>query len=463
MDIPPRRLLALVLTVAAALRLPGLFTELWLDEIWSVTAVETLRSPLEVFSRFKSDNNHHLNSLWIYAVGPGASAAWYRLAAFVSGLAAVVFAWLIGARDGKPPALVCALLVATCFPLVAYSSETRGYSLVVAFALGAWYFLQRYLDEPGWRRAWPFWLCTLGGLLSHLTMIYALAGSLAFTREREQRLKKPLLEQALGIPALGVALFAVAVWRGTELGGGPPYSLPPVLADALAYGAGVTAGGVARWLVAGLFLVAFAVSLGWQVRRGDDRWFFSLVSVVAAPVLVLAVSRPPFLFVRYFALQLSLLLLAVGTWVAYGLRLRGTPRLWAIVALSAYLLGNGVALRTFWREGRGAHKQALVRMCEETVGRPVTVASDHDFRNRTTLEYHARSLGPGCRVEYVPRTALPTDGADWVILHSLDPDERPRATRLQWGGQRYVFDRSYLAHRLSGLTWHLYRRAPIAP
>lgn len=464
----PGRLLALVLLVAAALRAPGLFTDLWLDEIWSVTAVESLRSPLDVFTGFKSDNNHHLNSLWIYVVGPGASAASYRLAAFAAGLASVFFAWMIGARGGRLAALVSAGLVATCFPLVAYSSEARGYALVVACALGAWYFLQRYVDRPGLRRVWPFWACAVAGFLSHLSMVHVIAGSAVYVIVAGLRRGATAgsigrcLAEVFVVPVAGVLAFAYGALRGTRLGGGPPYSMPHLLAEVLSSGAGGPASGPAMWLVAALLLLAFVAALVRQMRQRDGGWVFYAVAVLVSPAALLIAGRPPFLFVRYFAVQIALLLVAVGGLLAAGLQSSRGLRVASGALLATFLTANGVALGHFITQGRGHYAEALRHMCAEAGGRPITVASDHDFRNRMTFGFHARGLAQGCQAVYMSRTELPHDGADWMILHSLDPDEHPPAT-VDLRGLRYVFDGTYPAHRSSGLTWHLYRRAPLVP
>ena len=42
--------------------------DLWTDEIWSLQLVQDLRSPAEVFWGISHDNNHYLNSLWLYGL-----------------------------------------------------------------------------------------------------------------------------------------------------------------------------------------------------------------------------------------------------------------------------------------------------------------------------------------------------------------------------------------------------------
>ena len=52
--------------LAVGARLPGLFTDLWVDEIWSLHDVLALQSWTDIFVTLRIDNNHHLNGLWLY-------------------------------------------------------------------------------------------------------------------------------------------------------------------------------------------------------------------------------------------------------------------------------------------------------------------------------------------------------------------------------------------------------------
>src|SRR5512143_455296 len=42
--------------------------DLWLDEIWSIFFAEAARSPCEILTLFRHDNNHVLNTLYLYAI-----------------------------------------------------------------------------------------------------------------------------------------------------------------------------------------------------------------------------------------------------------------------------------------------------------------------------------------------------------------------------------------------------------
>src|SRR4029078_1616327 len=110
--------------VGAALRLPGLWTDLQLDEVWSIENASAAASWFDIL-RLKIDNNHHLTSLYMHGLGPNAAAALYRVPAYVFGVATVPLAWLIASRDSRTTALIRARLFVTAGVLVLYSSRSR--------------------------------------------------------------------------------------------------------------------------------------------------------------------------------------------------------------------------------------------------------------------------------------------------------------------------------------------------
>lgn len=64
--------------------------ELWIDEIWSLTLVAGLTSPDQVFWDLPHDNNHILNSLWLYLAGPDRAPIVYRVPAIAFGTTSIL-------------------------------------------------------------------------------------------------------------------------------------------------------------------------------------------------------------------------------------------------------------------------------------------------------------------------------------------------------------------------------------
>ena len=85
----------------------------------------------------RTDNNHLLNTLWIYAVGDRPTWFAYRLFSILTGSAAIAATGLALRRVGRVESLVAAVLVAASYPMIVYSSEARGYAPAVFFAATA--------------------------------------------------------------------------------------------------------------------------------------------------------------------------------------------------------------------------------------------------------------------------------------------------------------------------------------
>jgi hypothetical protein len=95
------RWIAVAIVVAGPAALPGLWTDMWFDEVLSVQNADAAPAWWDLLLHFKTDNNHHLTSLYLYALGPSASAVAYRALSLAAGIATVPLAWLIGARQSR--------------------------------------------------------------------------------------------------------------------------------------------------------------------------------------------------------------------------------------------------------------------------------------------------------------------------------------------------------------------------
>ncbi|HZZ29773.1 MAG TPA: hypothetical protein VFE46_17390 [Pirellulales bacterium] len=124
--------------IIAALRLAAARGELWFDEVWTIQGVQAaVHSPTDIVLRVKHDNNHFLNSLVVYWIGPDGTAWMYRLPAVIFGTLTVLLAVLIARRHGWAAMLAGVILTGCSYLLVNYSSEARGYAYEMFFALAA--------------------------------------------------------------------------------------------------------------------------------------------------------------------------------------------------------------------------------------------------------------------------------------------------------------------------------------
>src|SRR3954471_3064953 len=147
-----RLLILLIIVPASLLRVAGIIDDFWLDEIWSHNIAKQIHTPADVLlsPAARIDNNHPLNTLLIWLLGEHSNWWIYRMPALLAGVGSVMLATMIALRRGRFEAIVATALVGFSYPLIFYSSEARGYSLVVFFALLAFDAAERFLDRQSW-------------------------------------------------------------------------------------------------------------------------------------------------------------------------------------------------------------------------------------------------------------------------------------------------------------------------
>jgi hypothetical protein len=258
--------LGIAVAAFAALRLACLHNDLWLDEIWSLQLAGLVHSPLQLLTRLQSENNHPLNSLWLFLLGPTAPEWAYRLLSWATGSAAVWLAGLLAQRQfrrmhpadaeggAEAAGLITVLLFGGSYLLVLYSSEARGYAPALCFSLLAGYALLRAPAAP--RSAWAvvYWLACALSLLSHAVSAQVVIAGLGFSlvalarsaESREKRAASLLWWHAL--PLLFLAGYFLFFFRhlvpgGATFAGTNHVPLGFVLGDLAAFSLGFPAWG----------------------------------------------------------------------------------------------------------------------------------------------------------------------------------------------------------------------------
>lgn len=167
----------LLCAVALALRSWRLETDLWLDEVLTLT--DFLRRPFgEIIATFPSQNQHPLYSLLGHAaiVAFGESFAAVRLPAVLFGVASIWALFLLGRRvAGTREALLACLLMTTSYHHVWFSQNARGYSGLLFFStIGTWLWLEAM--RRGTARLWTLYAIAVWlGLWIHMTMVFVVA------------------------------------------------------------------------------------------------------------------------------------------------------------------------------------------------------------------------------------------------------------------------------------------------
>jgi hypothetical protein len=460
---------AAIFALAIALRVPGLMNELWLDEVWSLTNALRARSWTDVFTQYRVDNNHHLNTLWMYFAGAKASATHYRLLSFVCGVGTVVCAFAVGKREGFRTAAISALVFAMAYPLVYYSSEARGYAPVVFFTLAGWYCLREYVDRRDFRFAVVFWICSGLGILAHQTFAIFFIAALLWCDAHAERTTKSVrsaTKTTLTAFVPPMVVFAAFYWlslRGTSIAGGPRSPVLVIVGEALSLMSGGPATGTLMWLFASALAAAFAWFLVLAIRRGDDRWVLYAASTLLLPALFIAAQPSAATYARYFLVPGTFVLLAFSDLLSRGVAGQGLRRAVAVASLCVMAVGCLVNVRELFIYGRGRYDEAVQQMLENSPG-VLTVASapeftQHDFRTEMLISYYAGVLNAEGRVRYMSDEDYPTSGTDWMIRESLDSARTPESQLRDRYGNLFTFDRAYKASALAGITWELYRNS----
>ncbi len=467
-------LLALTL-IALLIRLPGVFTDFWLDEVWSHSIALTLHRPMDVLlsESARIDNNHPLMTLWMAMIGAYRQPWLYRLPSLLAGTAMPWLAWRIARRmtDDVRVAWTAAVLVVVSFPLAFYASEARGYSMAVCFAFAALDALLSFLTphktplpaSPRVRReesvVCVFNAACLLGLLSHLTFIPFLSAMMLWSvlaiRRREKVIARQLIAwgKLFALPAL--ATLALYHWfiRTLVIGGAAPTNPLATLIESTSlilggplFGAGAITFAL---IVAGLFFIAlihFARS-----NQGEITLFLILGVVVMPGGLLLydllLSQRPQPLMPRYFLIPMAVATIAIARafvtiYDAAPLRTRSSV---VFIILASVMPFNAVHWQRFASFGRGKPTAALVYLARNSAT-SVRIAASNPFGVGSVIRF-AQQLDPELtkRIEFTGTLTETRPPLDIFIITDSSGKTPPG----------YSPDRVFPAGELSGTTWRI--------
>jgi len=204
--------LAAILLVALLVRLPGLGTSLWYDEVMYTGAAFAQPDTLS-FLLWKDVHPPVYTLVLLAWTGlAGDSEVAVRLPSLAFGLASLWLFWFIARRwQGPRTALVAAALLALSPPHIWYSNENKVNMLLLLLTLGAVWLYWR-AAETGKRRDWA--AATVVLIVATYTHAYAVPVAaaiflwLASRAAAEPRLFKPLLASGM-LAAIAVLPLAV--------------------------------------------------------------------------------------------------------------------------------------------------------------------------------------------------------------------------------------------------------------
>jgi hypothetical protein len=351
-----------VVALAALVRLAATWNDLWLDEIWTLNLLGTLHSPLEILTSLHHDNNHVLNSFFLYLLKPLGSDWLYRLPALLAGIATVgLGAWLatlddVPATTTQSRALMAAIVLGVSLPLIQYGSEARGYAMALAFGLAAIALAVRDDVRPMSASAPAVWALLVLAFLSHALALHVMTGLAAWAAVRAFRRDGAL--GAIGTLAwwfaVPFAAFGAFWWwflRGITVGGSNREGIGPPLARALATVSGLP-GDVPLAVSLVLVLGVAAAGLWVIAQRKSDLWVLFVIGMIVSPI-ALAIANPTNNYAeRYFLVSMLLWLLLLAQLLAWLVARGGPARIAALVALAVFGVANGARVADLLRDGR---------------------------------------------------------------------------------------------------------------
>ena len=457
--------LTTVVLVGVALRVAAARGDLWFDELWTLLLTSVARSPFGVFTRLHSDNNHYLNTLWLMLIGPGASPLLYRLLSIAAAAGTLVLVATWPSRKSRNVPFAAAILVAFSYLLVTYGSEARGYSLAIFFALASYRSIERFLESG--RAVWAavFAGAAILGILSHLTFLFPLAGTLAWVafemvRGRRTLRMHPLAGAFFLAPIIALALLWWIDLRLLVIGGGPDYTVAGVLRECVRSMVGAPEGPLELLGVAAI--VAALIELVLMARARDGRAIFYLV-LVLGPAITLLVERPVYLAPRYFVVVVPFLLLLVASALGRLARLGRWGRPAVVGILLLFVVTDDVAVTRLLTLGRGQYREAIASILAATPQSVVTIGGDHDFRNRLVVLDQARRLGAEAAIAYVPHERWTRDTPEWLLRHDFSTTTTAAPLVMTTTGRRYALVAVYPYAGLSGWSWLVYRAVATPP
>ncbi len=438
--------------------------DLWLDEIWSLSFAEAAKTPWEILSLFKHDNNHILNTLFMYLLGKQQNLLLYRTFAILSGIASLVLLVKLAARRGRLESIFVLLLAGTSYPLILYFSEARGYAPAIFFGLLSFYILQESQIRYSPVKLVLFWLASILGVLAHLTFIIVFL-SLAiyiihheFTVNKTFFMKSLQIAKYLSVPFAFIIFFYFYYVRRMAIGGGPPVDKYVELARGGDCLLGLPD---ALWIIGLLIILlilSFAVFMAYSEKK--PVWSFYLAVLLMVPAAIIAVTNPAYFHFRYTIVCFPFYYLIMSFILAKIWRFdKKALSYLAVLIIGLYIGGQSIRLWPLFHYGRGNYQAIIKDMVDATAADVITVGSDNDFRNKVVLSFYARFLQGGKTIQYIDQGSWGVHPPEWLIVHSLDESTVPEQWVRTSANRVYRLVKAENFSGNSGFSWFLYRES----
>ena len=434
--------LTAILLIGAALRIYGLNSGLWYDEI--VTLVELVRPPLrEIVTHFPSNNDHPLYSvLGHLSIGIFGEHAWsLRLPAFLFGLLSIPLVYILGVGiTNRFEASAAATLLAISYHHIWFSQNARGYTILLFCALLTTHLLLRGLKTNRRFDFVAFAIITALAAYTHLTTVLvtvaqALVVAAHLLASRNGRLAADQwTNAAIGFALAGVLTFLLYLPLLSDIHGYFEHRSETTNVATAGWAILETLKGLQlAYMGAGLFAGVLVFAVGcWSYLRQSPTvlalFFAPPVVVFATTVLLQHPTRPRFFF---FAAGFALLVIMRGVvviakWIAWPIgrqSLRGDLEyVLPILAFTGMAVISVMGLPTGYRHPKQDYEGALNYVVTE-IPPDELIASVGDGTSYPFQKYYNRSwqmLRTAAELE----TAEKQYGTVW-LLYTFEPYIEP--------------------------------------
>ncbi len=438
-----------ILLTGIVIRILSANHQLQIDEVWSLWFANHLKHPFDAFTHIHHDNNHYLNTLYLWAVGLGQPFGVYHFPSLLAGIAFLIAVSLWAFRHDRLEGCIVALLLSDSFLFVRYSTEARGFIPMTFFGFCAFLAADAFIKRPRLQTAVLFWIAAILAFLWHLTFAEWYVVLLLWTAWK-LRTKALLLH-------LPVLAFLVILWfvdlRFIRIGGTmDTQTMGETLVDAGAILLGLKPDGrpftVAAWFAGGALLLWLLREL-WKLSRRviADRTLRTVLWMVDIPALLLIAFTVSLYRARLFLPVLFFVLILLARRLTQALRSRGMERIVAACILSAICIANALQIAAFLPHGLSRYEETLQYIIAHDDSEDLTISSHNHSRTAFLLWF------------YLPRVGLSdavlTDGttkpAEWLLTEYV----YEHAPVITENAETY---RRVEEADVAGNFWALYRR-----
>ena len=428
----------LIVLLAILLRLRTIDNDLRIDEIWSLQLASSMHSPFDLFS-LHWDNNHYLNTLWLYYAGLSQPFWTYRIPSFLCGIGLVIAViWSEWKKHPITGLVLGSILAASAF-LTTYSTEARGYMPMLFFGFLSYLQMQRTMNTRKTSDALAFGLLSMISFLWQLMYIHLFLALMTWyiVRFWSQKNTHTLTIFFISMFPSTLLLYLLAITDFVSLKlGGAPASTP--LHAALESASVVFGLPLHSWMaeIVGLgALVSLIVCTESIMQKDRSKGAFYLTLFALSPIALILVLHTPFFFARYFSVSLLFAILLLGTRLIGGARhsnliIRGC----CITILCAFIISNLLAQKNLTTFVRG-YTDSLMFLTSHATKQTITIGSSGDFRTKLLLWFYVPYLETDKKIVYLDRTSRRMNTPDYWFI---DNEVEPHSTSLMNNNRHYA-------------------------